>query len=102
MSERSPDLEALDALVGEWVLGEDASTGELVQHYYDSRGVARVYRTRLEDGTWRLWRDGPDFWQRFSGRLSEDGATISGTWETSPDGTDWQRDFDLVYTRVRA
>jgi hypothetical protein len=136
---RSPKLDALDALAGDWVLGdpsspvgrtsftwlegghflvqrwtvdvpgapdgiailgEDADTGELVQHYFDSRGVARVYRMRLEDGTWELRRDGPDFWQRFRGRLGEDARTISGAWETSPDGSDWQHDFDLLYTRV--
>jgi hypothetical protein len=83
------------------ILGEDATTGELVQHYYDSRGVARVYQLRLEDGTWTLFRDGPDFWQRFTGTFSEDGTTISGAWETSPDGSAWEHDFDLVYTRVR-
>jgi hypothetical protein len=88
---RSPKLDALDALAGDWVLGdpsspvgrtsftwlegghflvqrwtvdipgapdgiailgEDAGTGGLVQHYFDSRGVARVYQMRLEDGTW--------------------------------------------------
>jgi hypothetical protein len=82
------------------VIGEDATTGELVQHYYDSRGVARVYQLRLEGGTWRLWRDGPDFWQRFTGTLAEDGTSIAGTWDSSPDGSSWQHDFDLLYTRV--
>ena len=135
MTDRNPKLEALDALVGDWalgdpsaavgrtsfswlqggfflvqrwtvdvpvapdgiaILGEDATTGGLVQHYYDSRGVARVYQMRLEGGTWTLWRDGPDFWQRFSGRFSEDGTTISGTWEHSPDGSTWEHDFDLL------
>ena len=140
MTDRNPDLDALDALVGDWVLGDpaapvgrtsfswleggfflvqrwtvdipeapdgiailgqDATTGQLVQHYYDSRGIARVYQTRLEDGTWRLWRDGPDFWQRFSATFAKDGTTIRGTWESSPDGTSWEHDFDLVYTKVR-
>jgi hypothetical protein len=31
------------------------------QHYYDSRGVARIYQMSLNDGGWKLWRD-PDFW----------------------------------------
>jgi hypothetical protein len=82
------------------IIGEDATSGELVQHYYDSRGVARVYQVRLEDGTWRLWRDGPDFWQRFTGTLGEDATTIAGTWEHSADGSRWEHDFDLLYTRV--
>jgi hypothetical protein len=31
------------------------------QHYYDSRGVARIYPMSLNGGGWKLWR-GPDFW----------------------------------------
>ena len=29
------------------------------QHYYDSRGVARVYQMSLEGGIWKLWREAP-------------------------------------------
>lgn len=83
------------------IIGEDEAVGGLVQHYYDSRGVARVYGMSLEDGVWRLWRDGVDFSQRFAGRLGDDGATIAGAWEIARDGSSWEHDLDLVYTRVR-
>lgn len=82
------------------VLGFDEAAGGLVQHYFDSRGVARVYRTSLEDGVWRLWRDAPGFDQRYFGTLSDDGATIAGAWETRTEGESWEHDFDLTYTRV--
>lgn len=82
------------------IIGEDAAGGGLVQHYYDSRGIARVYGMSLDDGVWRLWRDGSDFSQRFTGRFSDDGTTISGAWEIAPDGSRWEHDLDLVYTRV--
>ena len=59
------------------------------QHYYDSRGVARVYHMSLDDGVWRIWREAPGFWQRYTGVLSGDGATIEGAWEGSADGRDW-------------
>ncbi len=39
-----------------------AATGDadaFTQHYYDSRGVARVYRMSLAAGVWRVWRDAP-------------------------------------------
>ena len=51
---------------------------------------------------WKLWRsvEPPDFSQRFSGAVDEGGDTISGTWEISRDGVAWERDFDLIYTRV--
>lgn len=27
------------------------------------------------------------------------GSAITGEWQTSPDGQQWQRDFGLTYTR---
>jgi hypothetical protein len=77
-----------------------------VQHYFDSRGVVRIYRMTLEDGVWTLLRTTPDFTpltfsQRYTGRFSEDGAAIDGRWETSHnDGATWERDFDLNYRRI--
>jgi hypothetical protein len=146
MTSRSPALERLDALVGEWtiegsvpadaslsvrgwtsfewlagglflvqrwgieapqfpdgiaIIGEDAATGSLAQHYYDSRGVQRVYGMSLSDGVWKLWRDGEDLSQRFTGAFSDDGATIAGRWEMSRDGATWQHDFDLTFAKTR-
>ena len=51
------------------------------------------------DGVWRLVRLAPGFSQRFTGTLSEDDSTITGSWEFSPDGSTWEHDFDLTYTR---
>ena len=75
------------------------------QHYFDSRGVARVYAMTFRDGMWALLRDAPDFTpldfcQRFTGEFSADGGTINGRWETSQDGSTWERDFDLTYRKV--
>jgi hypothetical protein len=33
-------------------------------------------------------------------RINEDGSTITACWEKSSDGTNWEHDFDLTYTRV--
>ena len=82
------------------VIGPDAGGERVVQHYFDSRGVARVYDISLEDGVLRLWRDGPDFAQRYSGRLSADGRTVQGAWERCDDGATWEHDFGLSYTKV--
>jgi hypothetical protein len=54
----------------------------------------------FSDGVWKLWREAPGFWQRFSGKLSDDGRSIRGAWEQSPDGSSWKLDFDLIYTKV--
>ncbi|HEY1574740.1 MAG TPA: hypothetical protein VGG05_25645 [Pseudonocardiaceae bacterium] len=78
--------------------------GGYVQHYFDSRGVARLYAMTFDGRTWTLERTTPDFSssefaQRFVGTISDDGTTIEGEWRTSGDGQ-WQRDFGLTYTRV--
>jgi hypothetical protein len=51
-------------------------------------------------GEFKIWRDGEPFSQRFTGRISEDGNTIEARWEAAKDGTNWETDFDLVFTRV--
>lgn len=79
-------------------VGPDPETFE--QHYYDSRGVARVYRMSLKEGIWKLWREAPGFHQRYSGAFSEDGNRITGAWEKSTDGSEWSHDFDLSYIRT--
>ena len=70
------------------------------QHYYDSRGVARVYHMSLVGGVLRIWREAPGFWQRYTGVLAGDGATIKGAWEGSADGQDWKHDFGLTYIKT--
>jgi hypothetical protein len=92
------EVDITEAPNGIAILGDDPVTGELVQHYYDSRGVARVYGMSLEHGVWKLWRDGDDFSQRFTATI--DGDTIAGAWEIALDGKTWEHDFDLVFTRA--
>jgi hypothetical protein len=86
------------------VIGYDEGRGTYLQHYFDSRGVTRVYEMSLEGNTWTLSRTQPDFTpldfaQRWVGTFSDDGRTIEGTWEASPDGSSWEKDFDLTYRK---
>jgi hypothetical protein len=98
-----PIPEAPDGIA---IIGADPkSERNYLQHYFDSRGVARVYKMSVEDGVWKLWRDEPDFSpldfsQRFTGTFSADGKTIAGRWEICHDGMTWEHDFDLTYTRA--
>ena len=59
-----------------------------------------MYRMSLIDGVWTIWRNAPDFCQRFTGTLNDDGNTIRGQWDFSRDGANWEADFDLTYERV--
>jgi hypothetical protein len=89
--------EAPDGLA---VIGCDGMSGTYYQLYIDERDVQRIYEMSLEAGTWKLWRHGKPFSQRFTGNFSDDGKTIAGRWETAEDGKDWKTDFDLTYTKV--
>ena len=98
-----PIPEAPDGLA---VIGWDAGRGTFLQHYFDERGVARVYDMTFADRVWKMERTKPDFSpfdfsQRFAGTFSGDGKRIEGTWEIAPDHKTWKKDFDLIYTRLR-
>ena len=87
------------------LIGFDPARGAYTQHYFDSRGVARVYAMTFDGTVWTLIRETADFSpldfsQRFTGTLSDDGDIIAGRWETRT-GSSWEHDFDLRYTRVR-
>jgi hypothetical protein len=87
------------------IIGPDESGHGYLQHYFDSRGVARVYRMGFTDGLWTMSRTTPDFSpldfsQRWSGRFSDDGNMIEGAWEIADDGETWVKDFDLTYRRL--
>lgn len=83
-----------------WLIGRDDSTPIYTVLYYDSRSVSRIYQMTFSNGVWKMWRDAPGFCQRFEGKVSADGQTITARWEKSPDGTSWQHDFDLTYTKI--
>ena len=99
-----PDPNAPDSLM---VIGADDEGDGYTQHYFDSRGIARLYAMTFGDGVWTLRREAPDFTplgfhQRFTGTFDDDGRTIRGRWETSHDaGATWEVDFDLTYTKAR-
>ena len=82
------------------VIGCDGANGTYYQLYSDERGVCRIYEMSIENGVWKLWRDGEPFSQRFEGTFSDDGNTITGRWEIAEDFTTYVTDFDMVFRRV--
>jgi hypothetical protein len=83
------------------IIGCDGANGTYVQLYADDRGVSRVYDMSMSDGTWKLWRDGQPFPQRFTARIEDDGRRMVAQWEKAEDGTDYTIDFHLTYIRAQ-
>lgn len=87
------------------VTAPDADAGGFREHYFDSRGVVRLYRMTFADGEWTRLREADDFTpldfaQRFFGTLSAEGDRIDARWEKARTPGEWELDFRLTYTRV--
>ena len=68
-------------------------------HYFDSRGVFRVYETSVDDDAWRWWRNVAGFSQRFTGRFADGGDTIVGLSQLCEDDVHWTDDLAITYRR---
>ena len=82
-----------------WVIGRDDAVEACTMLYTDERGVARIYQMTLAGGVWKMWRTSPDFSQRMTGTFSADGNAIVWHGELSRDGSTWEADLSVTYTR---
>ena len=74
--------------------------GTPAMHYFDVRGVHRVFGVDIAGDTWRYWNDTPGFAQRFTGRLQDGDGVIDGRAELSRDGATWALDLAITYRRI--
>ena len=84
-------------LVALEVIGYDAATGTYPMRSFDSQGNTGTHTARMQDGTWTFQGES----ERFTGRFSDDGNTITGLWEQSADGVTWTPWMDVTLTRVQ-
>ena len=82
-----------------WIMGRDDTSRQYRVLYADSRGVSRIYEMSLNGGLWKMWRKAPGFHQRFTGRFSRNKRMIIARWEKSANGSKWQLDFNVKYTK---
>jgi len=99
-----PDFPDAISIIGDMasdrVDGDTAAEPRWRMHYFDSRGVFRIYEVDIQQAVWKIWRDAPAFSQRFTGAVGHEGKTIVGFWELSSDGQTWQRDLEISYRRL--
>jgi hypothetical protein len=78
-------------------IGRDESEPEYHVPYADDRGISRIYKMTFANGSWRMWRDTPEFSQRFDAEVRADLTQITGSWQKSSDaGATWEHDFNVT------
>jgi hypothetical protein len=77
------------------LIGGDDTFGSYTALYFDSRGVARIYQMSLEGDVWKMWRDAPDFPQRFTGSSCRGGAPMAAEMLAMV-GVDFVRSVDIT------
>jgi hypothetical protein len=86
------------------VIGATQPGGRLAYHYFDTRGIHRVFEMTFGRGVWTLARKAVgshDFDQRLNAKFSAEGNTIAAEWErTDPGTSEMKHDFALTYRRI--
>lgn len=81
--------------------GPAPAAAPLRMHYFDSRGVFRVYETTVDDASWQYWRNAAGMSQRFTGRFADGGDTIVGRSQLCTDDVHWADDLAITYRRQK-
>ncbi len=81
------------------LIGAPEAGDGLTMEYFDSRGVRRTYGIALAEGVLRMWRDDPEFAQRYSATIGPEG--FEGRWQLARTPGDWQDDLRVVHRRAR-
>ena len=82
------------------IFGSDDAMKDHSMLYFDERGVSRRYEWSFIDNVFKWWRNAPDFAQRFNCTITDDARTMVGKGEMSRDGSAWEKDLELNYTRT--
>lgn len=84
-------------------IDDDASDAahQLTFHYFDSRGVFRVYDVSADAHAVHFQRLAPGFSQRYTGTFSDGGDTIEGLWQVARDDAHWEDDLRITFRRRR-
>jgi hypothetical protein len=83
------------------IFGSDDVNGEISMLYFDDRKVSRKYEVSFQNNIVKWWRNAPNFSQRYTWKFEDNGNTIIGKGELSKDGTTWEKDLDLTFTREK-
>jgi hypothetical protein len=76
-------------------------TDGLRMHYFDSRGIHRIYELTVTNDGWEIARDAPEFSQRLWVTFADEDNTMIGKSKLSEDDETWNDDLEITYSRAR-
>lgn len=75
--------------------------GVPTMHYFDACGVHSEFEVEITAEAWRFWNHEPGNTRRWTGTFADNGKTINGRFERSPDdGATWVTELEVVYRRA--
>jgi hypothetical protein len=80
--------------------GNVAPEGRMQLHYFDTRGVFRLYDAAIDATAFRFWRESPGFSQRFTGTFLDGGRTLDGLAQLRRDDLYWRDDLKITWRRA--
>lgn len=79
------------------VIGYDEATKSCTGHFFDNLGYARTYQVNITNDELKIKGE----FERYSAEFSNQGKTLTGTWEHSKDGSNWEYLCDVKQTRLK-
>jgi hypothetical protein len=70
-------------------------------HYFDVRGVIRIFDLQADDAGWSMTRLDRDFSQRITARFRGPDVMESSGEASDDNGVTWRPDFTMTYQRVK-
>jgi hypothetical protein len=81
------------------VIGVMEGDTDLSMQYFDSRGVHRIYAIGFDGKDLTIAREAPEFSQRLSATLGDDGSTLAGVWQMD-EGEGYKDDLAFTFRRA--
>jgi hypothetical protein len=73
------------------IIGFDKAANAFKMYHFDNKGGSGTLTANVRDGAWTFSNES----LRFTGKFSEDGNVLSGSWEQCGDGKSWSRFIDI-------
>jgi hypothetical protein len=83
------------------IYGSDDESKNFFMLHFDERGISRKYDVSMYGNQLKWWRDDPNFSQRFTLTVEDNGNKMISKGEMSREGAPWEDDLTLNFERLQ-